>query len=82
MIHLKMFSATWCGPCKSMDPNLEKLASRGVNIVKVDIEKQKAVAAIHGVKGVPTFKVYSDDQLLRTHTGAMSLGQLEEFITP
>lgn len=80
MIHLKVFSASWCGPCKSMEPALQELASRGLTVVKFDVEKQKAIAEIHGVRGVPTLKLYSEDTLVGQHTGAMTLTQLEAFL--
>ena len=51
-------------------------------VAKIDIDANPAIAAMHGVRGVPTFKLYDDDKLVRTHTGAMSLGQLETFIKP
>ena len=63
-----------------MEPALQELADRGLTIVKVDVEKQKAIAEMHGVRGVPTLKFYNEDKLIRQHTGALSLGQLEAFI--
>lgn len=80
MIHLKVFSAPWCAPCKSMEPALKELASRGLTITKVDIEAEKAVAAMHGIRSVPTLKLYSEDKLVGQHTGAMTLTQLEAFL--
>ena len=80
MIHLKVFSISWCKPCKAMEPALQELADRGLTIVKVDVEKQKAIAEMHGVRGVPTLKFYNEDKLIRQHTGALSLGQLEAFL--
>ena len=80
MIHLKVFSISWCKPCKAIEPALQELADRGLTIVKVDVEKQKAIAEMHGVRGVPTLKLYREDKLIRQHTGALSLGQLEAFL--
>lgn len=80
MIHLKVFSASWCGPCKSMEPALQELESRGLTVVRLDVEKQKAIADIHGVRGVPTLKLYNEDKLVGQHTGAMTLAQLEAFL--
>ena len=80
MIHLKVFSISWCKPCKAIEPALQELADRGLTIVKVDVEKQKAIAEMHGVRGVPTLKLYHEEKLIRQHTGALSLGQLEAFI--
>ena len=80
MIHLKVFSISWCKPCKAIEPALQELADRGLTVVKVDVEKQKAIAEMHGVRGVPTLKLYNEDKLIRQHTGALSLGQLEAFL--
>ena len=63
-----------------MEPALQELASRGLTITKVDIEAEKAVAAMHGIRSVPTLKFYNEDKLIRQHTGALSLGQLEAFV--
>ena len=79
MIHLKVFSISWCKPCKAIEPALQELADRGLTIVKVDVEKQKAIAEMHGVRGVPTLKLYREENLVGRHTGAMTLAQLEAF---
>lgn len=50
------FYATWCGPCKQIAPILEDLATeyKGKIIVyKVDVDKQKELAGIFGVKSIP-----------------------------
>ena len=82
MIQLKVFSAPWCGPCKSMEPALKTLLARGVQITKIDVDADPATAAKFGVRSVPALKVYHGDNLLRSHVGAMTLGQLESFIKP
>ena len=80
MTQLKVFSAPWCGPCKTMEPALKTLLARGVQITKIDVEVDPVTAAKHGVRSVPTIKVYHGNDLLKSHTGAMTLGQLESFI--
>lgn len=65
-----------------MQEPLRTLAERGVLVAKIDIDANPAVADIHNVEIVPTFKLYDEDKLVRIHTGAMSLGQLETFIKP
>lgn len=79
--HLKVFTAPWCAPCKSMKPALEKLARDGLLIAEVDVDADFATAAMHRVRSVPTLKFYQDGQLVRSHSGAMTLEQLKEFTT-
>jgi len=55
------FYATWCGPCKMIAPVLEKLAQAftgRVEIVKVDVDTEGALAARFGITGVPTLLLF------------------------
>lgn len=80
MIHLKVFIAPWCAPCKAMQPHLEAIERSGILVVKIDIDEKPEVAAIHSVRSVPTLKLYNDNQLMKTATGTMTLAMLQEFI--
>ena len=80
MIHLKVFSAQRCPPCRALAPLLDTLAEKGVTVVKVDIDEQPAVAAMHGIRGIPALKLYDDDKLVRSHVGGLNLAQLENFV--
>lgn len=51
------FYATWCGPCKSIAPILEELAAEyadSIIIYKVDTEKEPELAALFGIRAIPT----------------------------
>ena len=49
------FTAAWCGPCKQMQPVVDRLAAQGVPIRKVDIDAEPALARRFNVDGVPCF---------------------------
>jgi len=62
------FSAVWCGPCKSLGKILEekvvpKLADKpDIDLVKVDIDKEKGLATALQVMGVPTMMFFFKGQ--------------------
>lgn len=52
------FYADWCAPCRITSPILEDLAKKyagRINIYKVDVDKERELAAIFGVQSIPTF---------------------------
>ena len=52
------FHATWCGPCKRIAPYLSaKCGEHGVNLIKVDVDVNGAIAQKYGIQSMPTFKV-------------------------
>lgn len=77
------FYATWCGPCKMMAPVLEQLekdCGKSVTVVKVDIDKNKALAKKYMISAVPTFILLKDGKVEWTHRGATDLDSLKEVI--
>jgi len=51
------FYADWCGPCKTVAPILEELADEykeRLNIYKVDTEAEQELAAVFGIKSIPS----------------------------
>lgn len=77
------FFATWCGPCKQMHPVLEQLkASEGENlrIIKLDVDKNEALASAYHIQSVPTLMLFRNGELLWRQSGAMSLADLKALL--
>ncbi|MDE5773722.1 MAG: thioredoxin [Muribaculaceae bacterium] len=77
------FYATWCGPCKMMHPVLEELAPKvkdKAHVIKVDIDKNEALAALYNVRSVPTFIIFRNGEIKWRAAGIQSLTELEKQI--
>jgi putative thioredoxin len=77
------FWATWCGPCKTLGPVLEKLAGEyngAFLLAKVDVDKEQQIAAAFQIRSVPTVFLVKGGQLVDGFPGALPEGQLREFL--
>ena len=77
------FWATWCAPCKTLGPILEKLAAEyhGAFVVaKVDVDQEQELAAAFQIRSVPTMVLFKDGQMLGAIPGALPEGQLREML--
>lgn len=77
------FYATWCGPCKSLEPIVTELASEyagRAKIVKVDIDKAPGVASSHGIMAVPTLILFKNGAEAQKLTGFKPKPELEKAL--
>lgn len=77
------FFATWCGPCKQMHPVLEQLKQElgdSIRIVKLDVDKNDALAAAYRIQSVPTLMLFRSGQVVWRQSGAMKLNDLKAII--
>jgi thioredoxin 1 len=66
------FTATWCGPCKMLDPvvnELAKLWEGKVKVYKLDVDDHSDIAMQYGVMGVPTLILFVNGQPAQRLTG-------------
>ncbi|MCW6028474.1 thioredoxin [Stenotrophomonas sp. SRS1] len=78
------FWATWCGPCKTLGPMLEKLAGEyhgAFELAKVDVDKEQQIAAAFQIRSVPTVFLVKGGQIVDGFPGAVPEGQLREFLS-
>lgn len=77
------FWAEWCGPCRSIAPALDELATAyegKLQIVKMNIDENTATPARFGIRGIPTLMVFKNGQLAATKVGAMTKAQMTALV--
>ena len=77
------FYATWCGPCRMMHPVLEQLKKElgdSIRIVKVDVDKNEAVAMQMRIQSVPTLMIFKEGEMKWLQSGAMPSSELKRVI--
>ena len=77
------FWAEWCGPCKMIAPILNEIADEyagKMKTCKVDVDSNPETAAKFNVRGIPTLLVFKNGTVEATKVGALSKGQLIEFV--
>ncbi len=79
------FGAEWCGPCKTVAPELEALALElkgKAKVVTVDIDRSPIIAQQMGVQSVPTFVVFHEGRPIDGKVGVLRRKQLREMLEP
>ncbi|MFO0705188.1 MAG: thioredoxin [Candidatus Andersenbacteria bacterium] len=68
------FWAVWCGPCKTVEPIVDKLSTTyagKLKIVKLNVDENADIAQRYGVMSIPTFIVFNKGQKIDTFVGAL-----------
>jgi thioredoxin 1 len=77
------FWATWCGPCRIMEPIVEKLAvkySDRVLFGKVNVDEEMNISSRYEVFSIPTFMIFKNGQPMDAVIGAVGEASLERLV--
>lgn len=77
------FYAEWCGPCKMMAPELQKLVGLldgKASVIKINVDQNPVAAQTYQVRGVPTLMLFQKGKILWRQAGVLSADQLKRII--
>ena len=77
------FWATWCPPCRKMNPIVEEAAgmySKALYVAKVDLDKNRKLAERFQIRAVPTFILFYKGEVVSAHEGAMRASSFKNWI--
>jgi thioredoxin 1 len=79
------FSAEWCQPCKMMPPilkDVKKQLGDRIRILKVDVDKNPAIAQKYQIRNVPTLMVFKNGQVVWRQAGVIPAPQQIQMLQP
>lgn len=77
------FFANWCGPCKMLAPEIEKLADAyegKAAVLKIDVDKEPNLAAIFKVQSIPSLFVFKNGKITQSAMGYQPYPKLVQLI--
>lgn len=74
------FWASWCNPCKVMNPIIDKIEKDypNIKIVKVNVDEDSDMVNKYGIRTIPTYILEKDGEIIKAAKGAMSEDKLKK----
>ncbi len=72
--------APWCGPCRTVGPIMEQLASEysgRVRIAKLNVDENPSTASRYAIRSIPTMLIFKNGNLIDTLVGALPKGEIQ-----
>lgn len=80
---LVKFGAEWCGPCRMLEPQLDRVAGDlggRVSVVRVDVGKQQDLAQHYGISSIPRLLLFQHGQIVGDRVGYANHQQLKSWV--
>ncbi len=77
------FHADWCAPCKIMNPilkNIKKKFGDQLKIIKINVDNNQQVSNKFQIKGIPTFILFKNSEILWKQSGVINESSFTEII--
>jgi thioredoxin 1 len=77
------FWAAWCGPCRTVGPVVEQLATEyagKVKVAKLNVDENKETPNKYGVRGIPTLMLFKNGQVVDQIVGAVPKSRIKELL--
>lgn len=77
------FWAEWCGPCRSLAPILDEVASElsdKASVVKVNVDENGELAQQYGIRGIPTMIFFKNGEAAKTLVGVQSKDEIKKTL--
>jgi thioredoxin 1 len=77
------FYADWCGPCKTMDPIIQQVATQvkgRARVIKINVDKNEAASRAYQIMSIPTYILFKKGNILWRHSGTIDKNSLSSVI--
>lgn len=77
------FWAVWCGPCRTMEPIVERLAAKYSGMMvfgKLNVDEESSLATRYDVQSIPTFMIFKNGRPIDAAIGAVGEAALDQLI--
>ena len=75
--------APWCGPCKTLAPVIDELATdyaNGVKVTKLNVDENPVTASQYGIRSIPTLLLFREGKLVERLVGALPKEEIEKHL--
>ena len=76
------FNADWCGPCRMLAPEIEKLASDidHIKFTSINVDEEAELAKEYNVFSIPCLLIFKDGKEVKRSVGFLTAEELKNFI--